>query len=47
MRDDLLAALRSYHADVFEGRTCPECEQPIPDEPHSEDCPWAWILEAE
>ena len=45
VKDDLLKALRAYHADVFEVRSCPECGRYIPDEAHEEDCPWAWILE--
>ena len=39
----LLTALRSYHADVFVDRRCPECEEIIPEAKHSEECPWGWI----
>ena len=40
----LIHALRSYHADVFVGRRCPECDEIIPEAKHTEDCPWGWIV---
>ena len=43
--DEILAALRAYHRDVYlSDRQCPECRQWIPEQKHLDECPWAWVV---
>ena len=47
---DLLRALKSWHDDVEEGTVCHWCRTDLHEDeseiPHTEDCPWRWILDA-
>jgi len=47
---DLLRALKRWHHDVEEGTVCHWCKTDLHEDeseiPHTEDCPWRWILDA-
>jgi len=47
---DLLRALKRWHNDVEEGTVCHWCRTDLHEDeseiPHTEDCPWRWILDA-
>ena len=46
----LLRALKRWHDDVEEGTVCHWCRIDLHEDeseiPHTEDCPWRWILDA-
>jgi len=46
----ILVALKRWHDDMEEGTVCRWCGTDLHEDeseiPHTEDCPWAWILDA-